>query len=333
MFYGGLKPTQSSTPIDKLKGMDLGWFGIDEASEVPEEIFLILSGSFRLPLPNIHYRALLTSNPEAGWINERFIRKILPDHKFIPALPYENPHNPSDYESNLRELYPEDWIKRYIEGIWDFEENSDELHLFTYNMIENAMQRELPAEGRINLGVDFAGAGKDNSVIAKSRGGHNEILYKSSYTPDLMPFVGIIGSYIRDLNPEKVICDAVGIGSGPTDRLKEVHGKDRIFSFIGGQAANDDSKYKNRRAELHWTFRQKLIDGICDLPNNDIIKKQASAIKYKIYSDAKIQIEPKDDIKKRIGSPDDLEAIMMANYNDEESDNKIGRVIKWSKRS
>ena len=51
------------------------------------------------------------------------------------------------------------------------------------------------------------------------------------------------------------------------------------------------------------------------LPPNDKFAEEATEIHWKFVSDGKIIIEPKDDIKKRIGrSPDDFDALANTFY-------------------
>ena len=328
IYYGGLKPTQKSAPIDKFKSMNLGWFALDECTEIPDEdIFLILSSRLRLPLPGIHYRGLLASNPERGWVRNRFIKNSYPDHRFIPAIAKDNPHLPSDYVDKLLEIFPVEWVEKYLNGDWDFA--IEDYYLFSYAMLESAMIAEIEPSGDIVLGVDFARTGKDFTVVSLTQGGYNEIIYRCNYTPDLMPVCGIIGSYIEEYNPKSVICDSVGLGAGAFDRLCELHGKDKILSFVGGSSANNPKRYINRRAEAYWGLRTKMQNGEISLPNDIVLKSQGSSIKYEIHSDSKIQIEGKEDMRRRgLDSPDDFDAIMMSNSMGVVYYRK-GRIMQW----
>ena len=107
-----------SDNIDKIKSMNLGWFAIDEATEVSEDIFNMFCTRLRLIVPGIMYFGLLASNPEPGWVKKRFIDRQMEDHIYIPALPKENPHLPKDYIKRFDAL-PEHWRRRYLEGNWD----------------------------------------------------------------------------------------------------------------------------------------------------------------------------------------------------------------------
>jgi phage terminase large subunit len=119
IVYGGLGGEED---LEKIKSTEFGWFAIDEATETFEEMFLLLCSRLRWTLPDgssPKYRAILASNPEPGWVKDRFVDQNLPDHAFIPALPKDNPHLPNGYDENLRKHWPSEWVKRYLEGSWD----------------------------------------------------------------------------------------------------------------------------------------------------------------------------------------------------------------------
>jgi len=128
ILFSGL----DSDNIDKLKSMNLGAFAIDEATEVAEDIFLMFIT--RLRRKGCRYFGLLASNPEPGWVKERFIDQKLDDYIFIKSLPSDNPYLPKDYIKRF-DNHPEDWKKRYLEGSWDvfelqiFKEFNANVHL------------------------------------------------------------------------------------------------------------------------------------------------------------------------------------------------------------
>jgi hypothetical protein len=81
------------------------------------------------------YMALLTSNPEPGWVEEKFrplieevgsgtLRSEAADgHKtYIQALPRDNPYLPPNWENEQRIDAPEVWIKKYLDGSWEVSE-------------------------------------------------------------------------------------------------------------------------------------------------------------------------------------------------------------------
>lgn len=133
-LYRGLGDPED---FEKVKGMSLGHFSIDEPSEVPFEQYLMVRAQLTWKLPdgsNPPYMCLLASNPEPGWVEDRFITTPQPGTVFIPSLPRDNPHLPPGYEADLRASYPAEWVTKYLDGIWGssegavFKELSEDLH-------------------------------------------------------------------------------------------------------------------------------------------------------------------------------------------------------------
>lgn len=127
--------------FEKVKGISLGHFEIDEPSEVPLEQYLMLLAQLDHHLPDGSsppYMALLGSNPEPGWVEDRFPisrpYEVVEGKVFIPSLPRDNPHLPPGYEAYLRANFPSNWVIKYLDGIWGasegaiFKELDDVLH-------------------------------------------------------------------------------------------------------------------------------------------------------------------------------------------------------------
>jgi hypothetical protein len=137
-LYRGLGDPED---FEKVKGMALGHLEVDEPSEVPLEQYLMLNAQFDWTLPDggrPPYMALLASNPEPGWVEDRFpINRPYTsvDGKiFIPSLPRQNPFLPPGYESYMRANFPKDFVTKYLDGIWGasegaiFKELDDAIH-------------------------------------------------------------------------------------------------------------------------------------------------------------------------------------------------------------
>jgi len=305
IYYGGLGDDQKA--IDRLKSMDLGWFGIDQAEETSENHFFLLASRLRLNIPKIRYKALLTANPAPGWVKHRFIEQKLDDHVFIQALPKDNPYLPEDYESNLRKLYPEELVKQLLEGDWDALEAGN--YLFKYKDIKEAIDRDVEGGERV-LGVDLARYGDDNSV-AIVREGMRVIWIEVWAKADLMTSTGKIINLIRTFDPDSVNVDVIGLGAGVVDRLKEQ--KYRVNGVNVAEAASDKLKYANLRAEAYWQLADRFQKQEISIPDNLDLISQVSSIKYKFDSHGRLQIEAKEDMKKRgMKSPDVADALMLA---------------------
>ena len=304
IYYGGLGDDLRA--IDKLKSMEIGWFAIDEASETTENYFLMLSSRLRLKLPEIEYFGLMGSNPDPGWLKHRFIDQKLENHVFIPALPRDNLDLPPTYVKQLEEIFPPEWQKRFIEGDWTAWEGMT--NVFPYQAIQMAIDRELKPDLPIEIGVDVARYGNNESVIVLRQGGKVEILDIIGKS-DLMYVAGKIIQRKHEFNPTKIKVDADGMGSGVVDRLKE-QGIE-VEEIHGGGKANDSERFANLKAEIHWGFRERLINGDVDLPDDLKLKAQLTSIEYKIKSSGQLEIISKEEMKKKeIESPDRAEAVI-----------------------
>lgn len=108
--------------LKKIDSLNLGWFHIDEGSEVAEDCFLRLSG--RLRRKNASRTGWVTSNPEGhNWIWSRFHSEgsdFDPNtYELFNAPTDENIHLPEDYIDNLLDNFPDDWIDRYVYGTFE----------------------------------------------------------------------------------------------------------------------------------------------------------------------------------------------------------------------
>ena len=125
IMYGGLGVTPEDQ--DRIKSLEIGWFGVDEASEAPVKVVNMLKARLRLKLPNgtfPRYFGMYASNPEPGWLKDEFVTPHVlgyprEDHIFVQALIRDNPWLPPEYLFELQRDNPPAWVKRYVNGSWD----------------------------------------------------------------------------------------------------------------------------------------------------------------------------------------------------------------------
>lgn len=124
------------------------------------------------------------------------------------------------------------------------------------------------------------------------------------------------GQYRQRLRPHQVRIqiDDDGVGGGVVDSAQG-------FNFIGiraGAKAIEPHRYPNRRSELWFAFADRVREGrvsFARLPQaiRDELRRQALSAQYHLDSAGRRVVEPKDDIKKRLGrSPDDIDAVHLA---------------------
>ncbi len=84
------------------------------------------------------------------------------------------------------------------------------------------------------------------------------------------------------------------------------------MGFNSSESATDSKRFLNARAEAHWTLRKLLEDGLIALPDDDHLREELTQVRWLLTPSGHIKIEPKDDLKARIGrSPDRLDAVAM----------------------
>jgi hypothetical protein len=115
------------------------------------------------------------------------------------------------------------------------------------------------------------------------------------------------------------IIDVIGIGAGVFDRLRQL--KQKVFAFNAGKATSkrDRSKelgFRNVRAAAWWNLREQLdpdFGSDIGLPPDDQLTGDLTAVKQVNREEGKIQIEPKEDVRERLGrSPDKGDSVVSA---------------------
>lgn len=182
--------------------------------------------------------------------------------------------------------------------------------LIPIKLIQAARERKLEFGQPSMLGVDVGG-GSNKSVVAHRRGGVVRVV-KRDQNPDTMGTCGMVVSLLESCHAEIANVDEVGIGQGLVNRAVEL-GKPVVGINVGIQA-KDNEHFINLRAEGYWHLRELFETGDIDIdPDDEDLVAQLVELRYKRTSRGLIQIESKDEMKRRgVESPDDADAIMLA---------------------
>ncbi len=170
-------------------------------------------------------------------------------------------------------------------------------------------------EGKLKLGVDVAGMGRDLTVFAFRRGDVIERL-KAYSKQDHMITVGKIKNELVK-EDDTAFVDSLGEGAGVYSRLAE-----QKVNALGVKASESAKKltdmteqrtFANMRAYLYWAIRDALdpaFGGELALPPIDELTQDLTEVHWSTRSNGDIIIEEKDEIKKRLGrSPDYGDAV------------------------
>ena len=172
------------------------------------------------------------------------------------------------------------------------------------------------------LGIDVARGGEDSNVIAYRHGRAIRRLRHPDGEPgfakgDTMSLVGLVKAALT--NGGEASIDLIGVGAGAYDRLREQGLPVRGFNASAHTDMRDRSGefgFVNVRSAGWWNLREMLDPASGEdlaLPPDDLLIGDLTAPHWRIASAGRIQVEAKDDIKKRLHrSTDDGDAVVMA---------------------
>jgi len=173
--------------------------------------------------------------------------------------------------------------------------------------------------GRRIFACDVARFGEDETAIATRQGnaviGQIERIGKQ----DTMATANRLAGRLRTNAASASAVDVIGIGAGVVDRLRELRLPVSAFNASEHTDATDMSgefTFPNVRSAAWWNMREMLDpsrNSNIMLPPDEELKTDLTAPRWDIKPGAKITVEPKDQIHKRIGrSPDRGDAVVIA---------------------
>ncbi len=201
--------------------------------------------------------------------------------------------------------------------------SSEESGIIPLSWIEAANERwEMRRESGdwdpfTGVGVDVARSGEDQTVLALRHGLAIRELRRYS-RQDTMQTTGHVAGILR-AHGGKAVVDVIGIGAGVVDKLRESRLEVEAFNAAESTDWRDTSRelsFLNKRSAAWWRLRE-LLDPAnghqVSLPPDDLLTGDLTAPHWHMTSSGKVQVESKDEIRKRIGrSTDSGDAVVMA---------------------
>ena len=217
-----------------------------------------------------------------------------------------------DYEQKCRKFrqeYPFTDDEAFLSSITDT--------FIKTEFVQKARKTEVESQANLVIGIDPARKGDDRTAIIRRRG-RKAYNLETHYNIDTMELAGIIKRIIEKEKPRRVCIDSIGIGAGVVDRLHEL-GYDIVEGVNVARKASEPDIYKNLRAELWDLMREWIIQEMpTQIPDSDELQTDLCGLGYKYDSSDRLQIESKDDAKKRgLLSPDTSDALMLTFYGGE----------------
>lgn len=281
----------------------------DEASKIADKVWEVAEGALTDQDTEIIWIAFGNPTQATGRFRECFGRyRHLWVTKQIDSRTVEGTNKA--YLQELVETYGEDSdiVKVRVRGMFP---SQSVAQFIPSDSVEAAQTRQVEHDGGAPLimGVDVARFGDDQSVIRFRRGRDARTIPPTKWrNRDTVFSANKCAEAIKLYEPDAVFIDGGGVGAGVVDSLK-AWGY-RVIEINFGEAASDSLKYANKRAEMWALAKEWLPAGAIDRDrelHDDLIGPE-----YGFDKDGRIQLEKKEDMKKRgLPSPDDGDAFVL----------------------
>ncbi len=287
----------------------------DEASGIADKIWEVTSGALTDEDTEIIWVAFGNPTQNQGRFREcfgkfktRWVQRQI-DSRNVPGTNkelfrqwVEDYGEDSDYvRVRVRGEFPRAGATQFIAG----------------DVVAGARQRDVGDQSKAYkiISVDVARFGDDQTVIGCRQGLKVEILKKLRGQDNVQVGMQVI-NFICNERARACVIDGDGLGGGVVDyvstflaeRWKAWHKEElpkwfKLEEFHGGMPAGDTFMYFNRRAEMWGKMRDWLETG--SIPNDPEMDDHLTGLWYGMSNKNQIQLEKKEDMKKRgLSSPD-----------------------------
>lgn len=226
-----------------------------------------------------------------------------------PDDPQRSPRIDVEWARKLIALWGREhaWVKVNVLG--EFPDRPFD-KLFSADELERCVRRaprpELYSREARILGVDVAYFGDDRSVF-QPRQGPVAFPAKVYRKQDTMYLAEELARAYERWPFQVAFIDLTGIGAGTHDRAKQL-GVPIVGIYPGGGAAEE--RFENKRAEIWFRTADWVKDAA--IPNDPELIAELCAPSYKISKKGRLQLEAKEDLKKRgLASPDKADALTL----------------------
>ncbi len=290
-------------------------FLIDEASGVSDNVFEVAEGA----LSTDGAFVVMAANPtrQSGYFFDSH-HKMRASWAALHWNGEDSPMVSRDYIANMAKKYGRQSSVFKVRVLGEFVGASD--GVISLELCEAARVRDVAVNvtAPVIWGVDVARFGDDSSALAKRKGNHQLGPVREWWGKDTMQTSGIVKAEWdktpAEDRPIAINIDVIGIGSGVVDRLKELGLPAIGINVAESEAVNagDDRKFNRLRDELWWRGREWLEAKDCKFADDDETIAELTTPTYSILSNGLIQVERKDDMKKRgVKSPNRADAWLL----------------------
>lgn len=308
-IFKGLR--KDSQAIKSLEGVDLCWV---------EEAQTITKGSIDILIPTIRkdgsqiiwtFNRVMELDPVYVELCKNQSPDTYVDHvnsdvlEAIGQLPQTMIAEREKMKKQDPSLYAHVWLGQPLaQG-----DNS----IISREAVMNAMDREVEAEGAVEVGVDVARMGNDRTEFVKRKGLKETAreTHSKLRTTEVCDRLEIFVGYNKEI---LIKIDDTGVGGGVTDEM--IKRKYNVMPINFGQKPNDPDKYPNLISEA-WFYMATIMDTIELSMDNDLLMELSNR-QWVMDNKGRRGVESKDSYKKRgFRSPDKADGTILCFYTPE----------------
>ncbi len=298
----------------------------DEASGIPEEVFIAAEGA----MSTHGAKTILTGNPTrtTGFFYNAFHRDRA-RWVTMQVRCHDSTRVSQEYIDHMMNTHGERSNEYRVGVLGEFPLSDDDAIIPRW-MIEAAVGRDIRDNRPEVWGLDIArSTNGDKTVLAKRKG---RVLKEvvDWRTDDLMHTCGKVADMYYSLplieRPFSIVVDIVGYGAGVYDRLKELRLPVRGCN-VGTVKGVDKKKYVRMRDELWFRAREWFESDQVSIPYDEQLIMEMSGVGYVFTSDMRRTV---DDKKKMLGySPDKADAMCLTFFEqDWRPERKIANAVR-----
>jgi phage terminase large subunit len=318
--------------LNNIQNMNLGWFGIEQGEELEtDDHFFTLFG--RLRRQNSGLKGYVISNAKGrNWIWKIKQKGLFDDKtrkrldKHLSATTFDNAKNLSKEFISSLEILKTNKPQLYNRFVLNSDDDEDTVDIIIPPaLVRKAVNKKIKKSYPIYRIVvcDPARYGDDETVcyVMEKSDKSYQLIDKEIYNQKST--METAGRLVRLLNKHKcnaIAVDVCGLGAGVADRLEELG--ENVIEINSAHASKNKDKYRNIRAEIWAKAADKFENDLVSVEDDEGLIEQLSLVKYKtIESNGRLQVQPKDEIKKVLGrSPDRADAFVMGLWALDKSD-------------
>lgn len=305
IYFGGID--NDPQKFKSTEGIDIFWY--EESQTASQEALDIIFPTIRKQGSVL----IWTANPR--FEQDPFSRTFLindvkrEDTVVVKLIPEDNKFFPDVIKAEMEYCKRTDFEAYRHIWLGEFASSSSE-SLIQMDAIRACIKRPIEDQPyQVFAGLDIGATGDPTACYIRQ--GRKFIALKEWNEADHNKLIDYVIDFLNQYSAAMVMPDATGFGYTFAQNLSARYGQDRVVPINFGQSASMGG-FANKRAQMAMTVRDAIVMGV-SLPDEPTLIEELSTIRaYKTASD-RWQIEPKSEIRSRLGrSTNWLDAIMLS---------------------